>query len=400
MATKKSSKRASSKKSNSTKTTRVTKKTLDEAKADVDEKHVEAEKAEAKTNTADTKADVNDNAKSDAKDDDTDEVVEVVEVVETEPAKTAAANTEKKGITDRLASLNPAAMLAEAFGTFVLSAVILSLATNQYYGSLGIALTLAALVVIFGAISGAHLNPAITIAAWINKKVDGVKAFAYIVAQFVGAALAILALTGITNANFSLGSALKSVVISQNVATEADIAKAGSMEQWSKDFLKNQGTTEITNGKTATEMVAEMAGIDTNSEAGVKISDTAKPKVHSQLGLEKGQEWGALAAEVLGTVIFGLGAGYALFSKRKCAISKGLAMGLGMFVGLAVAGSTAILNPAVAVALGAFHWGDFATVAWPIVVYVLGSVLGMVIGVSIYRLLAKNSDNADEEFEA
>lgn len=388
MATKKSSKRASSKKSTSKTKTRVTKKTLDEAAADVNDESTAVESEESKNAAAEADVDT----------DDVEEVVEVVEVAEPEASDDTKAK--KSSITERLASLNPAAMLAEAFGTFVLSATILSLATNQYFGSLGIALTLAVLVIVFGAISGAHLNPAITIAAWINKKVDGVKAFAYIVAQFVGAALAILAMTGVVNANFSLGTALKNIAVSQGAATEADFAKAGSVEQWSKNYLKNQGTTEITKGKTATEMMAEMAGIDTNTEAGVKIADNYKPKIHSQLGLEKGQEWGALVAEILGTVVFGLGAGYALFSKRKCAIAKGLAVGFGLFTGLAIAGSTAILNPAVAVALSAFHWGDFATVAWPIVVYVLGAVVGMTIGVSAYRMMAKNSDNAAEEFEA
>lgn len=388
MATKKSSKRASSKKSTSKTKTRVTKKTLDEAAADVNDEST-AVKSEESKNAA---------AEADVDTDDVEEVVEVVEVAEPEVSDDAKAK--KSSITERLASLNPAAMLAEAFGTFVLSATILSLATNQYFGSLGIALTLAVLVIVFGVISGAHLNPAITIAAWINKKVDGVKAFAYIVAQFVGAALAILAMTGVVNANFSLGTALKNIAVSQGAATEADFAKAGSVEEWSKNYLKNQGTTEITKGKTATEMMAEMAGIDTNTEAGVKIADNYKPKIHSQLGLEKGQEWGALVAEILGAVVFGLGAGYALFSKRKCAIAKGLAVGFGLFAGLAIAGSTAILNPAVAVALSAFHWGDFATVAWPIVVYVLGAVVGMTIGVSAYRMMAKNSDNAAEEFEA
>lgn len=380
MATKKSSKRAGSKKSSSTKTTRVTKKTLEEP---AEEKVLAAEAEQKEAETTEPEAV---------------EVVEVEEVVE--PAKKddkKAEKKEKRSVTDRLADLNPAAMLVEAFGTFILSAVILRLVSNTSYGLPMIALTLAVLVVVFGAISGAHLNPAISIAAWINKKIDGVRAFGYIVAQLVGAALAILVVTGLTNANYDLGNALRQMAVQSNVATESEIDKDG-VEAWAKSYLKNNGTTEIPDGKTAVEYLAEQTGLDKNSDKGIDVS--AQTKVYTQPKLAEGKEWAALLAEIVGTIVFGFGVGFALFSKRKCVVAKGLAVGFGLLAGLTVAGATAILNPAVAIALGAYHWGDLTTTLWPIVVYVLGAIVGMTLGVFIYRMLARNSDNAEEEFEA
>lgn len=53
--------------------------------------------------------------------------------------------------------------------------------------ALAIGLGLAALVYISGGISGAHYNPAVTVAALVAKVIDATKAAYYIVAQLVGA---------------------------------------------------------------------------------------------------------------------------------------------------------------------------------------------------------------------
>jgi len=85
--------------------------------------------------------------------------------------------------------------IAEAFGTMFLvfmgcgSAMIAGLEV----GFLGIAfafgLTVMAMVYVIGPISGCHINPAITVAMWVNKKISGEDAVCYIGAQFIGAAV-------------------------------------------------------------------------------------------------------------------------------------------------------------------------------------------------------------------
>ena len=57
-----------------------------------------------------------------------------------------------------MAALNPAALIAELLGTFVLSAVFIQLINNTSYGLIGILLVIVALVVAFIGVSGAHFT--------------------------------------------------------------------------------------------------------------------------------------------------------------------------------------------------------------------------------------------------
>lgn len=383
MATKKSSKRASAKKSpKTTKVEHVSEKAPVEEVAIVDT--TEPEEAEAKTTEVEEKAEV--------KTAETSENSNSTTVVK----KTAKERKPKASLVDNLADINPTAMLAELFGTFVFAAAVLRLATNNNFGAIAISLVFAVLVVVFGVISGAHLNPAITIAAWVNRKINGAKAFAYIVAQVVGASLAVLVVSLLTTATYDLSNDIKQLAIQSNVVTEEEITKDGGVENWAKKYLEKNGQ-KVEKGKTAVEMIAENAGLDKNRGVGVDVS--AKTKVYTQPSLAQHKEWGAMIAEFVGSIVFGVGVGFALFNKKKSAVANGVAMGFGMLAGLTVAGATAILNPALAIAVGAYHMGGIATVLWPIAVYVLAAVLGMLAGVSAYRLVARNSDNSDE-FEA
>lgn len=383
MATKKSSKRASAKKSpKTTKVEHVSEKAPVEEVAIVDT--TEPEETEAKTTEVEEKAEV--------KTAETSENSNSTTVVK----KAAKERKPKASLVDNLADINPTAMLAELFGTFVFAAAVLRLATNNNFGAIAISLVFAVLVVVFGAISGAHLNPAITIAAWVNRKINGAKAFAYIVAQVVGASLAVLVVSLLTTATYDLSNDIKQLAIQSNVVTEEEIAKDGGVENWAKKYLEKNGQ-KVEKGKTAVEMIAENAGLDKNRGVGVDVS--AKTKVYTQPSLAQHKEWGAMIAEFVGSIVFGVGVGFALFNKKKSAVANGVAMGFGMLAGLTVAGATAILNPALAIAVGAYHMGGIATVLWPIAVYVLAAVLGMLAGVSAYRLVARNSDNSDE-FEA
>jgi MIP family channel proteins len=93
--------------------------------------------------------------------------------------------------------------LAEALGTFALvfigaGSVLSNFFTDARYGVLGIALAhgivLAVMVTSTMAISGGHLNPAVTIGLLVSRRGTPISAAAYIVAQLVGAVLAALAL--------------------------------------------------------------------------------------------------------------------------------------------------------------------------------------------------------------
>ncbi len=83
--------------------------------------------------------------------------------------------------------------IVEAIGTFALTlAVGLSLA-GQFPVSTPIlaALTLGLFVYSIGNLSGAHINPAVTIGAWSIKKIETEDSIGYIIAQFFGAAVAL-----------------------------------------------------------------------------------------------------------------------------------------------------------------------------------------------------------------
>lgn len=93
--------------------------------------------------------------------------------------------------------------LGEAIGTAALvfigaGAVMANVLTNGSVGIVGVALAfgfvILAMVYIFGPISGAHINPAITIAFWATGKTSLQDAIGYILFQLLGAFVAALAL--------------------------------------------------------------------------------------------------------------------------------------------------------------------------------------------------------------
>ena len=96
-----------------------------------------------------------------------------------------------------------AALTAEAVGTFLFffvgaGAVVLNDAPTGGGGLVGVALAhglvLAVLVSALGVVSGAHFNPAVTVAARLAGKIAPRRAAAYVVAQLIGALAAGLAL--------------------------------------------------------------------------------------------------------------------------------------------------------------------------------------------------------------
>lgn len=95
---------------------------------------------------------------------------------------------------------------AELIGTFVLvfagaGAVIANSATNGAVGVVGIALAhgiaLMSMVYVFGNLSGAHINPAVTIAFLFARKIKLETAVGYILFQLAGSVLAGIALLAV-----------------------------------------------------------------------------------------------------------------------------------------------------------------------------------------------------------
>ena len=97
----------------------------------------------------------------------------------------------------------PRRAVAEALGTFGLiffgcGAVVVSSLPGASYGLLGVALVhavvLSVMITATMAISGGHLNPAVTIGLLSVKRIDAKTAGVYVLAQLIGAALGALTL--------------------------------------------------------------------------------------------------------------------------------------------------------------------------------------------------------------
>jgi aquaporin NIP len=89
--------------------------------------------------------------------------------------------------------------LAELFGTYGLvfagtGAIIINHISGGAITHAGIAITFGLIVMCmiysYGEISGAHFNPAVTIAFWVAKRLPGKEVLPYVISQFTGAILA------------------------------------------------------------------------------------------------------------------------------------------------------------------------------------------------------------------
>jgi aquaporin Z len=244
--------------------------------------------------------------------------------VTTVKAVSATTPATKLPMARSMSSMQIGAAVAEFVGAFMLAAAFIAGQGQPIivlFAAIGV-------VMAVGALSGAHVNPAVTIAALVTRKVSAMRAVVYIVAQVLGAMLALVVL------NAFMGQAPE---------------VTGQAAMYSQ---------------TATE-------------------------VFSASDITAGKEWAVFFAELLGATILGFAIAGA--RKQLDTASKALTTGLGYFLGLLVGGSaavvvgaTTILNPAVAVALQAF---DFSSV-WPFAVYILASVLGAVIGFLLSDLLS------------
>lgn len=109
------------------------------------------------------------------------------------------------------------AYLAEALGTFMLvlagcGAIVINDVSGGVIGHAGIAATfgLIVLAVIYtlGDVSGAHINPAVTLAFWRAGRFPGARVAPYIASQIAGALLAALLLRAMFPEHATLGATL------------------------------------------------------------------------------------------------------------------------------------------------------------------------------------------------
>jgi glycerol uptake facilitator-like aquaporin len=196
--------------------------------------------------------------------------------------------------------LTVAPVLAEFLGTTLLVSIALVLTETtavSYFIATSLAITLAVIVLTFGSVSGAHVNPALTFGMWTARRIGTLRAISYVAAQLLG-----------------------------------------GLAAW-------QLYEYMTNKSLATKSVAFDAHI-----------------------------W---VAELVGTLVLSLGFAAAV-SRMFDALQSALVMGTAIFTGIILAStsSAGFLNPAIA--LGLRSWGT---------AYILGPLVGALIGVNLYYLL-------------
>ncbi|MDB5181802.1 MAG: major intrinsic protein [Candidatus Saccharibacteria bacterium] len=206
-----------------------------------------------------------------------------------------------------------AMLVAEFLGTGVLTLAVLSVQRSQlglaYFVAIAAGLAVALLTYVLGNVSGAHMNPALTLALWTARRVKTIPALTYIVAQLLGAWAA-----------YGL----------YHYFVNTDV----------------QAVTQAFSGR-------------------------------------------IMVAEAVGTMVFALAwaaAAYNRLEDGRFAAIAGLSFTLAVIV--ASAASVGLANPALAEGVRA--WEVFGENGWGN--YVLGPVLGAVIGVNLYGLLFADPD--------
>lgn len=220
-----------------------------------------------------------------------------------------------------------AASVAEFIGTFLLAGVVLAASGQPLF----VLFAVLAIVLTIGGVSGAHLNPALTIGALATRRITLVRAGSYVVAQVLGALLAL-------------------------VVMNAFVSAAPEVSEQAQAF-----------GQTA-------------------------PSLFSAPAIAEGKEWVVLAAELLGSVILAFGVAAAL--RNRSDIAHAFTYAGVLYVGLLLAGTaasyvgtSAILNPALAGSLQALKFE-----LWPVLVYVITPIVGGVLGFALSDLVQNESE--------
>ncbi len=218
------------------------------------------------------------------------------------------------------------AAMAEFLGVFLLAITVLIVRNEPFY----IFITLIGIFMLIGGLSGAHINPGITVGAWATRRINWVRAVSYIIAQFLGAMLALVVMSSFVN-------------------------QAPSVDPEAAAF-----------GQTA-------------------------PQLFEMVSLPDGKELPVLFAELIGLAVIGFAYASVLRPRVEEKASGALTIGGAGFIAMAFAstvagyvGAQATLNPATAVTLKAV---ENLTDLWTVGVYFVAPLLGAVIGFFLYDLL-------------
>jgi aquaporin NIP len=122
--------------------------------------------------------------------------------------------------------------VAEALGTFALVAIgpgaAMVAAKTSAFGVPGVALAFGLVVTIVvvatGHLSGAHINPAVTIGFWSVRRFPGRDVLPYIIAQCLGAIAASAALTSILGPVGRFGATIPALTVGRSFAVETTYA--------------------------------------------------------------------------------------------------------------------------------------------------------------------------------
>lgn len=123
--------------------------------------------------------------------------------------------------------------VAEAFGTFALvfagtGAIVVNDLSGGAVTHLGVALVfggiVATMIYALGDVSGAHLNPAVTLAFWWARRLPGAQVLPYALSQLGGALVASVLVAGLLGPHPTLGATLPAGSAGQSLALEVVLA--------------------------------------------------------------------------------------------------------------------------------------------------------------------------------
>lgn len=219
--------------------------------------------------------------------------------------------------------------IAEFIGTFLLVISFFQMQSSPLF----VTFAVVGIYLILGGKTGVHLNPAVTIGAWVTRKINSVKAIGYIAAQALGGTAAWLILTAFLNSSdtASKGTSLFHAAI-------------------------------LTPGKEWYVLFAELIGVVVLSFGFAVALKQKREKT---------------------TAAFTAG----------LAVLVGLYITMSLTTILLTESYTALsfLNPVIAFAANGLSWN-----IWPIAIYILVPVLGGIIGFGLQDILAsQNADVCD-----